>query len=158
MIPADYEAAAETLPWVERAGTIFRWTGSWLTFSLPPSRSRPNRSTSQRPHPLIDLLNRYRMAGYESYVSDPVYVSIDLVVQLCASPTAFRGDVEQAVHTALGTAPGGFFAHGNFTFGQALEKSALEAAVQKANGVAGVTSVLYRIRGLTGTSRRWATP
>ena len=72
---------------------------------------------------MIDLLNRYRMAGYESYVSDPVYVSIDLIVQVCAQPTAFRGDVEQAVRTALGTTSGAFFTHANFTFGQPLEKS-----------------------------------
>ena len=48
--PADYVAAAETLPWVLSAGTAFRWTGSWLTVfttadpevtRLPP---RPTRS------------------------------------------------------------------------------------------------------------------
>ena len=89
------------------------------------------------------------MAGYESYVPDPEYVSVDLMIQVCALPTAFRGDVEQAILTALGSAPGGFFAHANFTFGQSLEKSALEAAVQGADGVAGVTCVRYRIRGRT---------
>ena len=39
VVPADYEAAAETLPWVQRAGTAFRWTGSWLTvFTTPDTR------------------------------------------------------------------------------------------------------------------------
>src|SRR5205807_10523674 len=34
--PGDYEAAAETLSWVQRAGTVFRWTGSWLTVFTTP--------------------------------------------------------------------------------------------------------------------------
>ena len=29
--PEDYAEAAERLPWVQRAGATFRWTGSWLT-------------------------------------------------------------------------------------------------------------------------------
>ncbi|MCP4757139.1 MAG: hypothetical protein GY866_40260, partial [Proteobacteria bacterium] len=29
--PEDYAEAAERLPWVQRAGAEFRWTGSWLT-------------------------------------------------------------------------------------------------------------------------------
>jgi len=149
VLPADYAAAAETLPWVERAGTVFRWTGSWLTvFTTPEPVANEQIAVNDREQ-LIDLLNRYRMAGYESYVPDPDYISVDVMVQVCAVPTAFRGDVEQALLTALGSGPGGFFAHANFTFGQSLEKSALEAAVQGANGVAGVTCVQYRIRGRT---------
>jgi hypothetical protein len=35
----------------------------------------------------------------------------------------------------------------NFTFGQPLERSVLEAAIQKAYGVAGVHCILYRQRG-----------
>jgi hypothetical protein len=53
------------------------------------------------------------------------------------------------VLTALGTAPGGFFNRDNFMFGQPLQLSALEGAVQRAQGVAGVTCVRYRIRGRT---------
>lgn len=149
VLPADYRAAAETLPWVERAGTVFRWTGSWLTVFTTPDPLASEQPTVEQREQLIELLNRYRMAGYESYVPDPDYVSVDLMIQVCALPSAFQGDVEQAVLTALGTAPGGFFAHVNFTFGQSLERSALEAAVQGAGGVAGVTCVLYRIRGRT---------
>jgi hypothetical protein len=149
VLPSDYAAAAETLPWVERAGTVFRWTGSWLTVFTTPDPIASEQATIDESEQLIELLNRYRMTGYESYVLAPDYVSIDLSIQVCALPTAFQGDVEEAVLTALGSAPGGFFAHVNFTFGQPLEKSALEAAIQGANGVAGVTCVRYRIRGRT---------
>jgi hypothetical protein len=145
VLPADYEAAAETLSWVERAGTAFRWTGSWLTvFTTPEPRATEIPTASQRTG-LINLLNRRRMAGYESYVPDPRYVSIDLVIELCATAEAYRGDVEEAVMAALAPTSG-FFAHGNFTFGQPLERSRLEMAIQTALGVAGVLCIRYRLR------------
>ena len=102
---------------------------------------------------LIDLLNRYRLAGYESYAPAPHYVSLDLMITVCARPDAFRGDVEAAILRALSTekfADGttGFFYFDNFTFGTALERSALEGAIQKAYGVAGVVSIQYRQRGI----------
>src|SRR5262249_2841041 len=31
VLAKDYQAAAETLPWVQKACTSFRWTGSWMT-------------------------------------------------------------------------------------------------------------------------------
>lgn len=150
VIPADYQAAAQTLPWVQRAGTVFRWTGSWLTvFTTPDPRGGERITTAQRTG-LIDLLNRYRMAGYESYVPDPKFVSIDLAIDLCAEASAFEGDVEGSVRAALDASrPAGFFSPDNFTFGQPLQRSALEAAIQRAPGVAGVLCIKFRVRGRT---------
>jgi predicted phage baseplate assembly protein len=150
----DYEQAAVTLPWVQRAGTAFRWTGSWLTVftaadplgseSLPPERAAE----------LTELLNRRRMAGYESYVAPPRYASLDLEVRICARPDAFRGDVKRAVLAALDAAEHpdgtrGFFHPDRFTFGMGLERSAVEAAIQEVPGVDGVLDVVYRRRGHT---------
>ncbi len=150
VIPADYEAAAQTLPWVQRAGTVFRWTGSWLTvFTTPDPRGSEQIPVAQCTE-LIDLLDRYRLAGYESYVPDPRFVSIDLAIDLCAEAGAFQGDVAAGVKAALDAAqPGGFFRADNFTFGQPLQRSALEAAIQHAPGVAGVLCVKLRVRGRT---------
>ena len=45
----DYEAAAETLPWVHKAGTAFRWTGSWMTvFTAADPAGSERRSASTR--------------------------------------------------------------------------------------------------------------
>ena len=156
--PADYQMAAETLPWVLRAGTRFRWTGSWLTAFTTADPEGTERITTGQQTDLINLLNRYRMAGYGSYVPAPVYVGIDLRVTVCALPTAFQGDVESAVVAALSATqlPGGatgFFFLDRFTFGTPLERSALEAAIQSSYGVAGVVSIQYRKRGVTGA---WA--
>jgi hypothetical protein len=150
----DYEATAETLPWVLNAGTVFRWTGSWLTVFTTAQPRGTEQVTVAEHIQLINLLNRCQLAGYESYVPAPDYVSIDLLITVCARPDAFAGDVEAAILTALSTSKfpdgsTGFFYFDRFTFGTALERSALEAAIQKAYGVDGVVSVRYRQRGLT---------
>jgi hypothetical protein len=103
---------------------------------------------------LINLLNRRRLAGYESYVPAPEYTSIDLQIAVCAQANAFRGDVEAAVLKTLSTSKfpdgsTGFFYFDRFTFGTPLERSALEAAIQGASGVDGVVSIRYRQRGVT---------
>jgi predicted phage baseplate assembly protein len=152
--PEDYERAAETLPWVLRAGTVFRWTGSWLTVFTTADPEGTEKIPIDEHIDLINLLNRYRLAGYESYVPSPNYVSIDLIVTVCALPNAFRSDVETQVISALSTSKfsdgtTGFFYFDRFTFGTPLERSALEAAIQSAFGVAGIVSVQYRERGVT---------
>ena len=150
---SDYVAAAQSLPWVMQAGTTFRWTGSWLTvFTTADPREREDLTITQL-EGLSDLLNRRRLAGYESYVLAPSYASIDLLIAVCAQPTAFASDVESAVLARLrpGLLPDGtrgFFDHENWSFGEPLESSALLAAVQRANGVLGVTAVCYRERGV----------
>jgi predicted phage baseplate assembly protein len=153
---SDYVAAAESLPWVLQAGTTFRWTGSWLTvFTTADPHDREDLTISEL-EDLTDLLDRRRLAGYESYVLPPAYASVDLKITLCAQPDAFAGDVEAAVLKRL--RPGllvdgtrGFFDHEQWRFGQPLEASALLAAVQSANGVQGVTAVCYRERGVLPT-------
>lgn len=156
--PEDYQAAAETLPWVLRAGTSFRWTGSWLTVFTSADPKGTEKIAIDDSIELINLLNRYRMAGYESYVPAPDFVSIDLRVTICACPDAFAGDALKAVTSALSTAKlaggaTGFFYFDRFTFGTPLERSALEAAIQAAYGVCGVLSIEYRQRGITPTWR-----
>jgi hypothetical protein len=145
----DYETEAERLDWVQKAGTAFRWTGSWFTVFTAADPKGGDALPAANSIELIELLNRRRLAGYESYVPPPRYVSIDLVVNLCARPEAFSGDVERDVLERLAPArrdAGGFFVADRFTFGTPLERSRLEAAIQGVPGVAGVLSIRYRRR------------
>jgi hypothetical protein len=150
---ADYDEAAGSLPWVLDAGTAFRWTGSWLTVFTTAAPHGGGAATVDEELQLVSLLDRRRLAGYEVYEPAPRYVGIDLIVTVCARPTALRGEVEAAVLTELGTgvrhdgAPA-FFAPDRFGFGTPLERSELEIAAQAAMGVAGVTCLRYRRRGL----------
>ncbi len=149
----DYAQAAQSLPWVMQAGAAFRWTGSWLTVFTTADPLATETLTTAELSQLSDLLDRRRLAGYESYVLAPSYVSLDLEVVVQAQPTAFAGDVQAAVLAALrpGLLPDGttgFFDHSRWSFGRALESSALVAAVQRVAGVLGVTAINYRQRGL----------
>lgn len=150
----DYERAAMTLSWVQRAGTQFRYTGSWLSVftAVDPkdSESLPDDGLVE----LTTLLDRYRLAGYEAFALAPRYASLDLEVTVCVRPDAFRADVSQAVLAALDTTTHsdgrrGFFHPDRFTFGVALERSALEAELQEVPGVDGVIELSYRRRGHT---------
>jgi predicted phage baseplate assembly protein len=150
----DYDRQAAALPWVQRAGTAFRWTGSWLTVFTTVEPLGAVGLTNARSLELVRLLNRVRMAGYEAYAPPPRYAPLDLQVFVCAKADAFRAEVRAALLDALGPAvsPGGrkgFFHPDHFSFGDPLELSALEAAAQAVPGVAGVIEVRYRRRGFT---------
>jgi hypothetical protein len=146
VLAEDYDHAAEReLAWVRRAGTRFRWTGSWLTVFTAVDPQGAESLAPQQDVALAQLLDRYRLAGYEAYGLPPRYASLDVIVSVCALAQAFRGDVQEGVLDVLRA----FFDPDRFTFGQPLERSALEAAVQDVAGVDGVTGVRYRRRGHT---------
>jgi hypothetical protein len=152
--PEDYVASAETLPWVYRAGCAFRWTGSWLSVFTVADPKRTDVISPTQHIQLVELLNRRRLAGYESFAPSPVYLSLDLALTICVAETALGGDVEAAVLAALsatGSTSGaqGFFFADRFTFGTPLYRSALVAAIQAVPGVSGVLAILYRQRGVT---------
>ena len=154
--PEDYSAAARQLPWVQRAGTVFRWTGSWPTIFTTVDPKGTGVVDGDQEIKISALLNRYRLAGYETYAPAPRYVSFDLDIVVCAKADAFPGDVYAGVDKALrpvqypdGTL--GFFHFDNFTLGTPFQRSRLEAAIQQAPGVAGVIGITYRRRGtMTG--------
>jgi predicted phage baseplate assembly protein len=148
----DYEQAAESLPWVQKAGTSFRWTGSWMTvFTAVDPRGSERIDVAEHVE-LVELLNRRRLACYESYAPAPQYVSLDLRIEVCVTPGWLDGDVEAGVLDRLGSAMrsddnSGFFFADCFTFGTPLYRSRLEAAIQDVLGVAGVRAITYRKRG-----------
>jgi hypothetical protein len=152
VLAADYAAAARSLPWVQQAGTAFRWTGSWLTALTSANPSGAGQPTIAQLESLTALLGQQRLAGCESYVLPPACVSVDLRITVCGQAAAFGSDVAAAVLAALRPGPGpggapGFFDHSRWSFGQPLEPSALLAAIQACPGVAGVYQVQYRQRG-----------
>ena len=139
-----------------KAGTAFRWTGSWLTVftTADPEAGQSSgaNATLAEQEQLIDLLNRRRLAGYESYAPPPTLVSIDLQITVCVKDGWLSSDVEAGVLARLADAKlpdgtAGFFYADSFTFGTPLYRSNLEAAIQGVHGVNGVLDVEYRQRG-----------
>jgi hypothetical protein len=153
--PEDYAEAAERLPWVQKAGAAFRWTGSWLTaFTTPDPKGKVVLEALER-NDLTNQLNRFRQAGREVNVLDPIYANIDLKIEVCVAEDSYSGEVKERVLLALLGKTGirpmeGYFSPDRFTFGTFLERSTLEAAIQAVPGVKAVEKITFRRRAWFG--------
>lgn len=150
--PEDYAEAAERLPWVQKAGSAFRWTGSWLTAFVTPDPKGTVYLEDKKRIDLTNQLNRFRQAGREVNVMDPEYASIDLEIEICVAADAYAGQVKERVMMALMGKKGlrpqeGYFSPDRFTFGTFLERSTLEAAIQDVPGVKAIEKIYFRRRG-----------
>jgi hypothetical protein len=142
--PEDYSAIVERLDWVQRANSVTAWTGSWSTdFVAADPLGGVEYSPAERAE-LEHVVECVRLATRDARVADPDYLDIDLAVEVCVEAGAYAGEVVPRVIGAL--APPGFFAPNNFTFGQPLRRSALEAAIQGVPGVKGVEEIRIRVR------------
>ena len=151
---SDYARIAERLPGVQRATARFRWTGSWTTVFLTVDRvgGLPVRDDARFLKTLRAHLDRYRMAGYDLEINDPVFVPLDVSFSVCAAPGYFKSDVKEALLRAFSTgsfADGrrGFFHPDAFTFGQPVYLSQLFAAALGVEGVASVEAVAFQRYG-----------
>ena len=151
--PEDYAEAAERLPWVQKAGAAFRWTGSWLTAFVTPDPKNAVQLTDPWRNELLGQLNRFRQAGREAFTMDPQYADLDLEIKVCVKTDSYPGEVKERILIRLFGKKGvnpvkGFFAPDRFTFGGFLERSALEAEIQSVSGVKAVEQISYRRRGV----------
>jgi hypothetical protein len=152
--PEDYAEIAERLPFVQRAGARFRWTGSWLSTFVTADPLGSFQLSSEQRTELANLMDCVRQAGREVFVRNPRFVNIDLEIRICIEPFAYAGQVKARVIEALlgrkGVRPTkGFFHPDNFTFGTPLRRAALEAVIQEVPGVRGVEQMRIRARGIT---------
>jgi hypothetical protein len=137
---ADYANAAELWPEVEQAVATFEWTGSWYTVFItvdPVGRNDLPKAMAQR---VLQWVTAYTQAGYDLEINAPIYVALDIVIDVCVAGYNFRGDVEEAVLNALSNrilpdGSRGFFYPDNFSFGQPLYLSQLYAAIGAVPGV-----------------------
>jgi hypothetical protein len=137
---ADYAEVAERSPEVSQAVATFRWTGSWYTVFITVDPVGRNDVPPEMAERVRNWVTQFTQAGYDLEINAPVFVPLDLVIDICVAPYHFRGDVEQAVLKALSNhefAGGtrGFFHPDNFSFGQPLYLSQLYAAVVAVEGV-----------------------
>jgi len=150
--PDDYSELAERLPWVQNAGTQFRWTGSWMAAFTTVDPRRVDELPADRRTALTRYLDRYRMAGGEVHVLEPRYADLDLEIKVCVEPESYPADVRADIVLALvgkrGVRPVvGFFHPDHFTFGTPLDRSELEARVQRVPGVRAVKAIRLRRLG-----------
>lgn len=148
---SDWAEVAQRFPGVQRAAARFRWTGSWYTVFVTIDRDGgltttgdPTFAAALRAH-----LERYRLAGYDLKVADPVYVPLDLALLVCVRPGYFRSNVLAALLRVFSRQPAadgspGFFHPDNFTFGQPLFLSRICAAATAVAGVASIQPVRFQ--------------
>ena len=132
--PEDYRTIIELLPSVDRAYSTTRWTGSWSTDFVAVDPKDSIALTDEQRAELATEIDCIRLAARDAEPVDPTYRDIDLEVLVCVAAGFTVGDVLERVRDRL--APPGFFAPANFTFGEPLRRSAVEAAVQGVQGVA----------------------
>lgn len=142
--PADYSEVVERFDGVQRASSRLRWTGSWHTVFTTVDR---NKGLSVKEDSfdttVVEHLDRYRMAGHDVRVNDPVDVSLEIDMLVCVNTDYFRSNVRQSLLDVLsssvrGDGTLGLFHPDNFSFGQTFYLSAIYAT---ARNVAGVDSV-----------------
>lgn len=141
----DYQRVTELHPEVQRAKAQFRWTGSWLTVFITVDRLS-GKAVDGDPVFAADLLrhlDRYRMAGYDLELLDPVFAPLDLKLFVCVKPASFKSDVRQALNSlfsnrALASGEPAFFHPDRFSFGDSLFLSRVVAAAMAVEGVASV--------------------
>ncbi len=136
----DYAAAARLVPGVANAVATFRWTGSWYTIFLTIDPEGRNDVPAQLENRVRAWVTGYTQAGYDLEIAPPIFVPLEIAIDICVAPYYFRADVEQAALDALSNqilpdGSKGFFYPGNFTFNQPLFLSKLYAAAMAVDGV-----------------------
>jgi len=137
---ADYAAASEKHPEVAKAVATFRWTGSWYMVFITVDRRGGTRVDSTFEDELRDFIQRSRLVGYDLEIDGPIFVPLEIEIDVCVHPGHFQGHVEEALVKALSSrtypdGSNGFFHPDNFTFGQPVYVSRLYAAIEAVEGV-----------------------
>jgi len=148
----DYAAAAKLVPGVANAVATFRWTGSWYTVFISVDPLGTNDLSPILQSQVLTWVTGYTQAGYDLEITPPIFVPLQIVIDVCVGAYYFRFDVEQALLAALSnqilpSGNMGFFYPGNFTFNQPLFLSRLYAAVMAVDGVDSAVVVTFQRYG-----------
>lgn len=151
--PADYAEVTERNGEVQRAAATFRWTGSWHTVFLTADRHLGLDVDAPFEARIRDHVEPFRMAGYDLEVDGPLFVPLEIEMEVCVDQDYFRSDVQVALlevfsNRALPGGRRGLFHPDNFTFGQTVYLSPLYAAAQKVDGVASVDITTFQRQGI----------
>ena len=148
--PEDYRTIIERQHrgWVQQAQAVTRWTGSWQTDFVSVDPLDAIALSDEQHLTLANEIDCIRLTGRDARLAEATYRDVDIEVRICVAAGFYAGDVVERVRERL--APPGFFAPANFTYGDPLRRSALEAAVQEVAGVAHVDSVRVRVHGSGG--------
>ena len=140
---ADYVEKTQLHPQVQKAAARFYWTGSWYTVYIIIDRKGGKDIDDDFKQTIITHLEQYRMAGYDLEIKQPVFVPLDIVLNVCVKPGYFKANIKQSLIHVFSSQPladgnAGFFHPDNFTFGQPVYLSTIYRQAMSVEGVASV--------------------
>ena len=149
----DYETLSKTCaPSIQRTVCKMRWTGSWRTAFVSVDRFGAEEVDESFEGTIRQCLEKYRMAGQDLEINGPVYVSLELEMNICIKKSYFASDVKAAIlaklsNKILKNGTRGIFHPDVLTFGQTIYLSPIYAAIHSVQGVDSVQIIKFNRRG-----------
>jgi hypothetical protein len=128
---------------VQRAVARTRWTGSWWTVYVTVDRFGGKAIDEDFKAEVRNVLNRYRLSGYDVEVNSPFFVPLEIDLTVTVADDALHEDVKKALADVFSTrllpdGQKGFFHPDNLTFGQPVYLSKISAVASQIDGVISV--------------------
>lgn len=145
----DYQEILERDKRVQQARASSRWTGSWATDFVAVDPMDTTFMSEELRNDINNTLDCIRQAGRAVCHKPATYLPVDLKVEVCAKSDFQNAKVICAIQSALTDRnnPDAFFHPNNFSFGEPLIRSQLEAAIQSVDGVKGIENIQIRKKG-----------
>ena len=139
VIPADYAAAADKDPAVQRAVARRRWTGSWPLITTVVDLDVDGDEVAQEALARLGTtLDGLRMLGVESAAVEGTPVGLVIALEVCPSPgfdpAALQVQILQLLRPGTAASPG-VFNHARMLLGASVYLSSVLAAVAELPGV-----------------------
>jgi hypothetical protein len=143
---ADYVRRAEEVPGVSRAVARYAWTGSWRTVRIIIDPAGTTTLDDSLRADVAAHLEAVRLIGEDLELRPPRFVPLSMRIVVCAEETYWREDVRFVLEQEFSdsyTSDGrpGFFHPDQFTFGQAVHRSAVAGRIHRVAGVKHIVSI-----------------
>jgi len=150
--PQDAKILAELMPDVRRANAVLRWTGSWYTLFLVAELLDDTPANKQR---MRQAMERFRMAGSDMVFVQPVYVPLEITMNVTIQAGYSHANVHEALlevfsNRLLPDGQRGLFAPENISFGQPVYLNSLLGAAHAVSGVEMVEIETFQRLGIPG--------
>lgn len=154
---ADYVKRAAEVSGVSRAVARYAWTGSWRTvrIAIDPAGfaalgdARSDALWDELRPRIADHLEAVRLIGEDIELRPPRYVPLEVHVVVCADAAYWREDLRFVLEQEFSdgwTSDGrrGFFHPDEWSFGEALHRSAIEGRIHRVVGVKHVVGITMK--------------
>jgi hypothetical protein len=146
---ADYVRRAEEVPSVSRAVARYAWTRSWRTVRVVIDPVGTTTLSDELRSDVAAHLESVRLIGEDLELRPPRFVPLELYIVVCADEAYWREDLRFVLEREFsdGYTPDGrhgFFHPDEWTFGQALHRSAIEGRILRVAGVKHVVRIAMK--------------